>query len=365
MWLHVAAVVAGAITVIVVTLDVFLTILHPDVEGQIAKRLQRATWRAVVAMAERWHTRRGALIALAGPSMIALTFAVWMALFILGFALVFWPYIDTYRTEPELGPLSFLDALYYAGVTITVLGYGDITPLHPTFKLLTFVASASGFALLTGIVAYLIEIVSSINDRNLFTARVHDETGAQGSGADLAVRSLRSEEIDDLRERYEQWASLTRDVADKLRRYALAALYYRSKDPISDVEPAFRAVAEAAIAGRLAGSDPRLARLRPAVEHLDVAITRLMLTVADQYLDARTRDALRAPAPDDDDRRAVESIAARLKEHTHVAIDDAVVSSEHVLMLAVRMRTFQAGLDRVTHWSVLRGAGREPGGATV
>ncbi len=42
---------------------------------------------------------------------------------------------DGYRDVQE-NPLSFLDALYYSAVTLSTTGYGDITPLTPSARLL-------------------------------------------------------------------------------------------------------------------------------------------------------------------------------------------------------------------------------------
>ena len=121
-------------------------------------------------------------------------------------ALIVAPFLDLYRTEGQLGNLTLVDAFYYAGVTITVLGYGDITPLTGPLKILTFVGSASGFALLTRIVAYMIEIVATISERNKFAFRVVDESGgSSGIGLILlgstllVIAQLRAERVRILR----------------------------------------------------------------------------------------------------------------------------------------------------------------------
>ncbi len=123
------SIVAGFALGLAVLTDVFLTTMHPDLEGPIAQRLQRGVWRAALLLGRRWSARRRGLLALAGPLMTVLTFVVWVGLFILAFALLVWPFLNTYQAEGELPGGSFIDALYYAGTTVTVLGYGDITPV--------------------------------------------------------------------------------------------------------------------------------------------------------------------------------------------------------------------------------------------
>lgn len=43
---------------------------------------------------------------------------------------------------------SYVDALYFSGVTITTLGYGDISPTHPISKFLSIYEVLCGFALI-------------------------------------------------------------------------------------------------------------------------------------------------------------------------------------------------------------------------
>ncbi len=342
--------VAGAALAVLVIVDVFLTIVHPDLEGPLAKVLQRETWRVAMAAGRRWRSHRRGLMALAGPVMTVLTFAVWIGLFVVACALVFWPFLDSFRGEPDLGELTFLDALYYSGTTVTVLGYGDVTPLRAPLKLLSFFASATGFGLFTGIVAYLIELISGVDERNRFALRVHDETMGEERGTYLAVRCLRNEDLEDVRERYESWSSVARSVQDRLHRYAFASLFYRSKEPIYDPEPALRVAAEAAIAGHLLASAERWKRLGPAVEHLDVAITRLLGTISEQYLSKEVTRAMESPSPTEADHRYVQSVREELQDGMGEVFEPAG-GEQPALDLAFRARTALTGLDRITKWS--------------
>ena len=344
------SIVAGVALAVLVVIDVFLTIVHPDLEGPVAKRLQRETWRLALAVGRRWRSHRRGLLALAGPVMTVLTFVVWIGLFVLAFAFLFWPFLESYRAEPELGRLGFVDALYYSGTTVTSLGYGDVTPLAGGLKFLAMAASATGFALFTGIVAYLIELVSGVDERNRFALRVHDETDGEERGAILLVRCLDREDIEDVRERYDGWASLARSVQDRLHRYAFASLFYRSKERIYDPEPALRVAAEAAMAGYLVGSDERWRRLMPAVEHLDLAVTRLLGTIAEQYLGNDVTSALESPAPGEEDCRYLDAVRTHLGER-FAGAGSSSEREDAALTLAFRCRTCLSSLDRITNWT--------------
>lgn len=54
--------------------------------------------------------------------------------------------------------LSFVDAFYFAGSTVTTLGYGDITPKTDIGKVFSVVYTLIGFGLLFHIMGQLFDI---------------------------------------------------------------------------------------------------------------------------------------------------------------------------------------------------------------
>jgi Ion channel len=74
---------------------------------------------------------RERLFAAAGPTALVVVIATWALLLILGWALVFWPHVpDGFRFDPGTAErdAGFLEAVYLSLVTVTTLGFGDITP---------------------------------------------------------------------------------------------------------------------------------------------------------------------------------------------------------------------------------------------
>jgi hypothetical protein len=339
---------AGGLLAVTVLADIFFTTLHPDIEGPIAKAVQRSAWAAAVGLGNRLRRIRRQLLAFVGPFMVVLTFVVWVALFIVGIALIVWPNLGSYRAEGEIELLTFFDALYYSGITVSVLGYGDITPVTPWLQLVAVAASLSGFGMLTAVVTYIIELVGSLDERNRLSLRVHDETGGTERGVQLVLRHAPAG-TRALEDRYVAWALLARQVEDKLHRYALTSLYYRSRDPAYDPEGTLRIVGEAVVAGYLLATDPE-APVRPAVEELDLATTRLMGTVAEQYLDDTVMDALEAPDVVEDDRRWVEQMSEVMVQAlgdrwSPGDLDPAAVAT------AARLRAFLTALAHLTDWT--------------
>ncbi|MFU8816380.1 MAG: potassium channel family protein [Pseudomonadales bacterium] len=164
---------AGAMVVIVVLTDVFLTVLHIDRDGPLARRPHLGIWHAAIGLGRLVPRWRRSLLGLAGPLMIVTTFAVWIAAYILGFALIYWPFPDGYTFDSRPPTFDFVDALYFSGKTGSTLGYGDIAPAAPALKVLSVVQATIGFGLLSGAVTYLL---------NTYVARTR-RNGNRGPGA--------------------------------------------------------------------------------------------------------------------------------------------------------------------------------------
>lgn len=88
----------------------------------------QATW----GIFRRLATVRRSLSVLAGPTIVLSIILSWSALLTLGWALIYWPRLpEKFSFSPGLSPAnqdSFVDALYLSLMSLTTVGYGDITP---------------------------------------------------------------------------------------------------------------------------------------------------------------------------------------------------------------------------------------------
>jgi uncharacterized membrane protein len=202
-WWGWAVTALGAAMTMAILLDVVLSVFHLDLSGPISTATQRTIARFMVLLSKRCRPARRSLLAFIGPAAMVSTLLIWVGLFILGFALLTWPHMnqDSFSSASGLEPLGFIDALYYSGGTGTVLGFGDITPQSATWKVLAFVESGLGFALMTAIITYMLTVTSAVAERNALANEVLGETNHAGDGVNHLIRSLNYEGVSGLQDR--------------------------------------------------------------------------------------------------------------------------------------------------------------------
>lgn len=338
---------AGIVVIAVVVLDVARSVLHLGANGRVGAGVQRAVWRASVAVARRWPVLRRPLLAAAGPIMIVATHATWIGLFILGFALVYWPFPDQFQASDGVARHGFTTALYFSGSTGTVLGFGDITPLAPWLRIVSVIQAGMGFAILTATVTYLVRVVAGVAARTTLALRVHDESGGTGDGTELLLRSLETEGVDAARDRLSSLIAASRDLVESMHQFPVLDVFYRASDPRRDMEPMLRALAEAALAAHVVVQDPDLRRLRLVAEELRTVTLRMMDYIGRSYLSGRSDE--REAAPTEEDAGRVDAVRAALQARLSRGFEFVSTRErDEAEALASRTRRFFADLERLT-----------------
>jgi Ion channel len=96
--------------------------------------------------------RRHQRLSLAGPVAFVTVIATWAGLLVLGWALLFWPHMPSgfrFDAGVEAGGPGFVHALNVSLVTLTTLGFGDITPTSNALRLILPLEALLGFGLLS------------------------------------------------------------------------------------------------------------------------------------------------------------------------------------------------------------------------
>jgi hypothetical protein len=157
--------VLGLSLVALVVYDVYATILHARARsGPIGETLNRTVWRLARAIAFKLsRARRHRLLNVVGPLLQPLLIILFIKLLALGFALIYYPRMPgNFTVDSDAANSPFMASLYFSGTTLTTVGYGDIAPHTTGMRLTALLEAASGLALISLSITYLITVYSAL-----------------------------------------------------------------------------------------------------------------------------------------------------------------------------------------------------------
>lgn len=339
----------GGVLVLLSLIDAFLTILHNDTDGPIIRNSFHMLWKLLTGFTRLAPSTRRTVLPLAGPLMIVLAVTLWVGIFILGFTLIYWPNLDQFNLQAPLQP-TFMTALYFSGTTATVLGYGDLTPVSGVMKFLSFLQAGMGFALMTGIITYLINVVSGVTERNALALRLWAVTGQTGDGAEVFCRQVPYEKPDDIRRRLQSIHDQMYTVHQKMYQFPILDLYYRSRNPVYAPELMLRYAMHTSIAALIVSEDPGYRELRVVADDLAAVTKDMMRQILDVHLGEAVSKELDRVQPNDGDRHRLNQLTSKLgSELPELELGDGR-ERQRALELMAGLRRFMDEMDAFTGW---------------
>jgi ion channel len=173
-------------------LDVFLTVLHVQIESPISNRVNRRLWRVLLAISRRCQSRlQDEVLGWGAPLMIGGIVVFWSMLYIVGFALVYLPFLHSATAFIYSGVVpgsSFGDAIYFSATSFFTTGFGDILPVHPLARLLALMEGGFGLTTLSLSVTYLLSVYPLIARKMSLAQSLNQETGGRADAVILAQR---------------------------------------------------------------------------------------------------------------------------------------------------------------------------------
>lgn len=153
----------GALLVIFTVYDFYITTLTLNGGGPLSKRSARKIWSGFLAI----HNLRPShqLLGAAGPTILLIMILTWFGMCWLGWFMIFCSAETSIVSATTLMPAGIGDRIYYAGYTLTTIGYGDFKPQHTPAQIASIVSGFNGLFLVTLAITYSIPVVSATADR--------------------------------------------------------------------------------------------------------------------------------------------------------------------------------------------------------
>lgn len=177
---------AGVCLLLVIAFDVYATVLHASSRyGPVGERLNRWVWRLTRLVAFRLpRALRHRLLNVVGPLLMPLLVGVFIVTLIFAFALIYYPRMPAeFHLAYEQDGSRLVDSLYFSGVTLTSVGYGDIMPRSTAMRFTAMFEAVVGLGLISLSIAYLLAIYRALERKRAVALSFYHQSG---EGADAA-----------------------------------------------------------------------------------------------------------------------------------------------------------------------------------
>jgi Ion channel len=182
-----------------------------------------ALWRRAALRLPAGRYRQNAF-SIFGPLSVLGLFGCWIFLLISGFALIAW---GQHTLAGEAGQ-DFRQCLYHSGETFFTLGYGDVTPITYTGKLLSVLEAGCGFGFMAIVIGYLPVLFQAFSRREQSIALLDARAGSPPTAGELLRRSRRPETCRDLERFLIEWEVWAAELLESHLSFPVLG-YYRSQ----------------------------------------------------------------------------------------------------------------------------------------
>lgn len=221
-WLRWICFAAGAVTVLTTYSGLVSAFILPRRGRSTVQRIvARGTLTVFNGVAERFPTyaARDRILAYQAPFFLLALLAVWLSLFLVGFALLLYPFV---------GGGGFTHALVESGSSLFTLGFASDSGVAP--RMLILFAAATGLVVVALQIAYLPVIYGAFNRRETLVTMLEGRAGAPSWGPELLARHELVDNVESLGRLYESWEVWAADVAESHSTYPVL-VWFRSPHP--------------------------------------------------------------------------------------------------------------------------------------
>ena len=203
--------------------DLFYTTLSTNGAGVISGFISRNIWKIILFLKNKL---KADLLKFGGIMILLSIFISWIMMAWAGYSLIYQLDPSNIFNTKSDAPASFWDKWYYAGYTLSTLGYGDFYVEKTGWKLFSVITSLSGLSIVTIAITYLIQVISSeIAQRQL---ALHISTFGQSS-EEILINILKENGSVNLQSQFESISLQVLSHSQHMLAYPVIHYFHASK----------------------------------------------------------------------------------------------------------------------------------------
>jgi len=173
--------------------------------------------------------------------MVVVLLLIWVAGLIVGFGLMLYALVG--EEHPVITDLG--SAIYFSGVSLFTVGFGDIVPTGGPARIIALVEAATGLGVVALVITFLFTLFGAFQRREILVITLSARAGAPPSGVALLELFAKYQMPEELARVFTDWETWSAEVLDSHLSYPILA-YFRSTHDSQSWISALGAVLDAA-----------------------------------------------------------------------------------------------------------------------
>jgi len=225
----------GIAIVLLILVDIFLGAVVPRRAPNLGRQLRVSSvfiprlWRVWREFGLRFFSvseRREAFLGLFGSLTVILLLVLWVSGLVVGYGFILFALKE--QLHPPVETLG--TAMYFAGVSLLTLGFGDVVATGEPARLVTLIAAANGLGLFALVITLFFTLYGSFQRREVSVVVLQAGAGAPPSGVTLLETYALGGMLDDLPRVFSDWQAWAAEVLDSHLAYPVLAYFRSSHD---------------------------------------------------------------------------------------------------------------------------------------
>ncbi len=185
--------ILGLSMILLVIIDVLVTILTMRGGGPITGRVSDWVWEMLLHVHHRRSNHR--LLSTSGWLILVGIALSWILLTWAGWTLFFSAFETAVIHGESKLPANAWERVYFAGYTLFTLGMGDYQPQGSFWQVVTAIASANGFFLVSITITYLLPVVSAATQKRQLATYI---SSLGGTPDEILIRAWNGQDFGQL-----------------------------------------------------------------------------------------------------------------------------------------------------------------------
>jgi voltage-gated potassium channel Kch len=223
--------VLGAVVILVVLFDVFQTVVLPRPTPAVYRpsaAIIGLLWTLTHDLALRLRSsgRRELILGTFAPFVVVLLLVTWVVLLIFGYGLMLFAWRGDVHPVPE----NLGTALYFSGVSLLTLGFGDFVATGGGARIIVLLEAGNGLGIVALVITFLFTLFGAYQRRETLVISLSARAGAPPSGLVLLETYAKLAMVPDLAQVFAHWEAWSAEVLDSHLSYPLLAFFRSTHD---------------------------------------------------------------------------------------------------------------------------------------